>query len=232
MKYLIILILIISLQFANAEENKEKQPNFYFNYKTLIIGSILTTISFSIDSDVKKLVQKNKGNTLDNLTNVFNKAGSGYAIGIPISTYIIGYYSKNEKLAKASRVAITSGVVAASIVFPVKYITHRKRPDGSDYQSFPSGHTAFAFAIFGSYAKFYNKGITPYLLYSVPVLTGFSRIYKNKHYLSDVVAGATVGLISIPIGEWLEENLSIRFGIGGYIKISKKEAVLTLKYNF
>lgn len=226
----IFLVLVLIFYFAVAQE--EKTTEFEFSPKTLLIGSALTVISFSLDNDVKDLVQRNKGETLDTITNIFNEAGSGYAIGIPISTYILGYYSKNEKLIKASRVSIASGVLSVSITFPIKYITHRKRPDDSDYDSFPSGHTAFAFAIFGSYAKFYNEGITPYLLYTVPVLTGFSRIYKNKHYLSDVMAGATIGLISIPIGQWLEENLSIRFGIGGYIRISKKEAGLTLKYNF
>ena len=230
MKYLLTFILISTLHFADAQE--EDQKSFNFSYKTLLIGSILTAISFSVDEDVKEIFQKNKGETLNTVANIFNEAGSGYAVGIPISTYIFGYYSKDEKLAKASKVAIASAVVSASITFPLKYAVNRERPDGSNDDSFPSGHTAFAFSIFGSYARFYNEGITPYILYSVPVLTGLSRIYKNKHYLSDVVAGATIGLISIPIGQWLEENLSIRFGAQGYIKISKKEAGFSLKYNF
>ncbi|RMA97560.1 phosphatase PAP2 family protein [Hydrogenothermus marinus] len=221
------IILLIPL-FAFATEKKE--IDFKFNKKILYIGAGLTLLSFAIDNDIKEFTQKNKSDFLDKTTNIFNEAGSGYAIAIPISTYALGYYLKDQKLAKASRVAIASALVSASIVFPIKYITHRKRPDDSDHYSFPSGHTAFAFAIFGSYAKYYNEGITPYILYSIPVLTGFSRIYKNKHYLSDVVAGGVIGLSSVYIGQWLEKNLSLRWGVFGSVKISKKEVLVGLKY--
>jgi len=220
-----VLIFILSIFIISYGEQQ-------FNRNIIYIGIPTLTLSFFLDNNVKDFTQKNKNKTLDNITDVFNIAGSGYAIALPISTYVFGEYTKDKKLIKTSRVAIASSVIAASIVFPIKYITHRKRPDGSDYYSFPSGHTAFAFAIFGSYAKFYNKGITPYILYFVPVLTGFSRIYKNKHYFSDVIGGAIVGLSSVYLGEWIEKNLSIRWGVGGYIRISKKETIIDLKYKF
>jgi membrane-associated phospholipid phosphatase len=227
MRTLLVFLTVFSFTFA-----AEEAPKFEFNYKPIIIGTALTVAAFSIDKDVKKIVQSNKNETLNTLSKIFNEAGSEYSVGIPIAGYIIGYYTNNQKFAEASKVSVASAVVAASITFPIKYAVNRERPDRSDNDSFPSGHTALAFAIFGSYAKFYNEGITPYLLYTTAALTGFSRIYKNKHYLSDVVAGATIGIISIPIGQWLEENLSVRFGIGGYIRISKKEAGINLKYNF
>ncbi len=228
MKKILIFILSIFIVSYGKEQNQE----FKFDKKIIYIGVPALTLSFLLDNSVKNFTQKNKSNSLNSITDIFNVAGSGYAIALPISTYALGEYKKDEKLAKTSRVAIASSVIAASIVFPIKYITHRKRPDNSDYYSFPSGHTAFAFAIFGSYAKFYKEGITPYILYSIPVLTGFSRIYKNKHYFSDVVGGAIIGLSSVYLGEWIEKKLSIKWGIGGYIRISKKEALIDLKYRF
>src|SRR5262249_34019131 len=70
-----------------------------------------------------------------------------------------------------------------------KHAVGRTRPDGSNNMSFPSGHTsnAFAMATVAEYHFGPKVGIPAYLAAS---LIGASRIQSNKHYLSDVVAGA------------------------------------------
>jgi membrane-associated phospholipid phosphatase len=70
----------------------------------------------------------------------------------------------------------------------------RTRPDGSDRFSFPSGHTsaAFAWATVADEHFGAKVGIPSYLLASA---IGASRVVKDKHYLSDVLAGATLGYI-------------------------------------
>jgi membrane-associated phospholipid phosphatase len=76
----------------------------------------------------------------------------------------------------------------------LKYSVQRTRPDGSNSLSFPSGHTSSAFSLATVAARHYGwkVGLPAYLLASG---IGVSRIEKDKHYLSDVLAGATLGLI-------------------------------------
>lgn len=74
--------------------------------------------------------------------------------------------------------------------------------DGDDYQSFPSGHTAAAFAAAAAVTAESREiwpEATPYLgtaLYTGALLVGVSRMYHNRHWASDVVAGAAIGTFS------------------------------------
>lgn len=90
-----------------------------------------------------------------------------------------------------------------------KRIVDRPRPDGSDNYSFPSGHTANAFMA----AEFLNqeyRDVSPwigYAGYTVATATGVLRLYNNKHWLSDVVAGAGVGIASTKIAYLIYPHL-------------------------
>ncbi|MGE5127469.1 MAG: phosphatase PAP2 family protein, partial [Betaproteobacteria bacterium] len=76
----------------------------------------------------------------------------------------------------------------------LKYSLHRQRPDGSDFYSLPSGHTSTAFSLATVAEQHYGwkVGVPAYLLATG---IGLSRIESSKHYLSDVLAGATLGVI-------------------------------------
>lgn len=79
----------------------------------------------------------------------------------------------------------------------IKKIINEKRPDGGNY-SFPSGHTANAFL--GAHIAFKElKDSNPVLAYSgyaVALFVAGSRVYNNRHWVSDVVAGAGFGILS------------------------------------
>lgn len=87
-------------------------------------------------------------------------------------------------------VALVGG---AGAVWVLKTAVHRTRPDGGKY-SFPSGHTCSAFSIVPAAWKYggWKAGI-PACLFGVA--TGLGRMEDSHHYLSDVVAGATLGLV-------------------------------------
>jgi membrane-associated phospholipid phosphatase len=70
-----------------------------------------------------------------------------------------------------------------------------QRPDGSDDKSFPSGHTAVAFAAVRFMDKRYGAEMAPYTpwLYAAAGLTGWARVEARKHRWGDVAAGAALG---------------------------------------
>ena len=99
-------------------------------------------------------------------------------------------------------ISTASYMILATTVSFTKSQTHVLRPDGSNYHSFPSGHTANAFAGAHILFKEYNH-VSPWISvagYSTAALTGIMRVRNNKHWVSDVVAGAGVGMLSVELG--------------------------------
>jgi hypothetical protein len=102
-----------------------------------------------------------------------------------------------------------STALMAGTVFALKKITHQQRPDGSAYNSFPSGHTATAFSG-AEFMQLEYKGHSPLLRYSGYAMaagTGVLRMYNNRHWLGDVIAGAGVGILSTRASYWLWEKM-------------------------
>lgn len=105
-------------------------------------------------------------------------------------------------LSDAFSVALMTGVVQG-----LKNTTNVTRPDGSDNHSFPSGHTATAFMTATMLNKEYGYK-SPWVgigAYSVATATGLMRMANNKHWLSDVMVGAGIGIMATEFGYWLAD---------------------------
>ena len=106
-----------------------------------------------------------------------------------------------------------SNLIMESFVSIIKNNSHEIRPDSSDYYSFPSGHTAEAFLSATFLFEEYKNvsvwyGISGYL---VAGTVGYLRVYNNKHWLHDVVAGAGFGIASAELTYWLYPLLKRTF---------------------
>jgi membrane-associated phospholipid phosphatase len=118
--------------------------------------------------------------------------GDGLAVLIPASAYGGTLYLNDHE----GQIAFYSSIgVSTATTLGLKYTVKRERPDGSDDRSFPSAHTMLAFqgAAFIHRRYGFNYAAAAYL---GAVFVGYSRIEADKHYLSDVLAGAAIGTLS------------------------------------
>jgi membrane-associated phospholipid phosphatase len=108
----------------------------------------------------------------------------------------------------------TSMLITSAITLPLKHIVKEERPDQSNNLSFPSGHTAIAFASAQFMYREYKD--TNFLLgisgYSFAVFTGVYRMLNDKHWVGDVVAGAGFGILSTELAYWLYPKINNLLG--------------------
>lgn len=92
---------------------------------------------------------------------------------------------------------VLSVILTQLVVNGLKLTTGVLRPDATNYFSFPSGHTAAAFMAATLFYKEYGfKGYWVALVaYSAAIVTGFTRILNNRHWLFDVIIGAALGIL-------------------------------------
>ncbi len=100
--------------------------------------------------------------------------------------------SKTETLHRLEFTFMSLATVGATTHL-IKWGIGRQRPNGRGYRSFPSGHTSAAFGVAEVVRSLYGNRAAA-VPYALAVITGISRIHDNKHYLSDVIAGAGLGM--------------------------------------
>lgn len=111
------------------------------------------------------------------------------AITLPVVTLAYVLATKDWEGLKEG--AFTAAATAGATLI-LKYTVHKRRPDGSDFHSFPSGHTSVTFATAAFVQRRYGWkwGIPAYAL---AAYTGWGRTYAKKHDWWDVLAGAAIG---------------------------------------
>jgi membrane-associated phospholipid phosphatase len=126
--------------------------------------------------------------------------GQVAAGGLALGLNAVGVPGRH-KLFRAASTYATALAIETAAVFAGKGLTEVLRPDGSARNSFPSGHTAASFVS----ARFLDReyGHVSYLYslggYSLAAMTGVFRQLNNRHWLSDVLVGAGIGIMSTDI---------------------------------
>ena len=96
-----------------------------------------------------------------------------------------------------------SYAIMAGLVNGIKYTAKEMRPDGSSANSWPSGHTATAFVGATLLHKEYGLTRSPWWSvagYGVATATGVMRVLNNRHWISDIMSGAGIGIMSTELG--------------------------------
>ncbi|MBM4186196.1 MAG: phosphatase PAP2 family protein [Gemmatimonadetes bacterium] len=170
----------------------------------LIWGAALAAAAVA-DLAVRDFAQGQRSAFTNDAASVGNSLGTAY-VWAPalVGTWLVGVAAGESKLAKAAAWAAASGTVSGGITALAKATFGRKRPPAGDAtsfdpfsgnSSFPSGHTSFAFAIASSLAHATKDGWSDVGLYALAGFTGWSRINHDRHWVSDVVAGAALGFL-------------------------------------
>jgi hypothetical protein len=125
---------------------------------------------------------------------------------------LVGIKGKNN-LVDRSVIYAMSNLIMCGTVMATKNAVREWRPDRADRLSFPSGHTATAFAA-AEFMRQEYKDVSPWYGvagYAMAATTGYLRMYNNKHWLSDVVAGAGVGILSTDVAYYIYPSVKRLF---------------------
>ena len=155
-----------------------------------------------------RLIKTNFHNEIDNYTQYLPLA---LTIGLKIG----GVESRSD-WPRFWASAAASSAIMAGLVNGIKYTASEMRPDGSTRNSWPSGHTATAFLAATILHKEYGLTRSPWYsvgAYTVATATGVMRVLNNRHWISDVLSGAGIGILSVELGYGLMDLLFKQRGL-------------------
>jgi membrane-associated phospholipid phosphatase len=182
---------------------------------TAAIAGLLFAGTLMGDRELREEAQEHRDGARNSVASVGNTFGD-WRVLVPATAagYLAGEIAgsnaiKGTVLRAGAAVAMATGVSSA-----LKYTVGRGRPDvaGTNIEfrpfsgssSFPSGHTAAAFAIATAVADQTHDGWSDYLLYGAASITALSRINNNRHWTSDVLVGGLIGHFS---AKWIGRKM-------------------------
>lgn len=163
------------------------------------------------DEPVREFALSSRNAVTRKIANYIEPLGrSGNMIYAAGGVYAAGLVSRNQKLQRAGILAASGLLLNDLVTGQLKDEFQRRRPDataenhyfeggegGQHHASFPSSHTSTAFTFATALATVYkNHRWVPPVAYSMATLVGLSRIHDNKHWATDVMAGAAVGFLT------------------------------------
>ncbi|MFB6342281.1 phosphatase PAP2 family protein [Saccharicrinis sp. FJH62] len=196
-----VLFVLITFALLSFHAKSSAQVKDSTTIKSLIKTEILPASLIGAGSIISgSLFEKNLQ------TNLRNTVGNSYEFRIddymqyaPVAELYLadlcGVKAKNHWFDQ-TKYLIISNVITASITHGLKFLTLKTRPTGARF-SFPSGHTTLAFTNATVLYHEFNE-TSPLLAYSgfaFSTATASFRMINNKHWLSDVMVGAGIGLL-------------------------------------
>ena len=186
--------------------------------------SLLVSGAWGQNWDINTVHRVNSwdGKFIRNYNKVISRTEPYVAIGVPVAMAVTAWAKHDKQLLKDAVYVGTSVAGAFVVTYGMKYLVDRQRPyerypdrvhaySHENSLSFPSGHTATAFALATSLSVKYPKWyvIAPSAVWACSV--GVSRMNEGVHYPSDVLAGAAIGagcaVANIYINRWLNKLL-------------------------
>lgn len=213
MKTKCFLLFFLCSSVAFAAEKAERTDSLGVKERTetfhprqlLLPSSLIFAGSWGVCNGFYRKVNRSVRDGMADLRGGHYFHADDYVQYLPIVSYVgLGVcgapcrHSFKERLI----VTATSYIALGAMTNGIKYSVKEKRPDSNARNSFPSGHTATAFMgaelVRTEYGRGYGIGA-----YTVATGIAFLRLYNDRHWLNDVLAGAGVGILSARIGYWM-----------------------------
>jgi membrane-associated phospholipid phosphatase len=183
--------------------------------QAVTVAGLLFAGALMGDNEFREESQEHRSITTNSVASVGNSFGDWRIIVPALSAgYLAGEIAGSSELKGTILRAGAAAAIATGINSGLKYAVGRTRPDiaGGNFEfrpfsganSFPSGHTAAAFAIATAVADQTRDGWSDYVLYGAATLTAISRINDNRHWASDVLVGGLIGHLS---GKWVSKQM-------------------------
>ncbi len=167
------------------------------------------------DRGVDAWIQDQRSSRSDAVARAFRNGGQPEVVfGVAGGIVVAGIVSGRPGLRRSGVRVLSSVVVAGLTTAALKEVTGRLRPDQTtdpyvfkpftQHDAFPSGHATVAFALSTSLGEeIHNRWVTA-ALYAGATGTAWSRLNDHRHWLSDVMAGAAVGITAAKVmeGRW------------------------------
>lgn len=180
-------------------------------YTMASVGVGLTAISLGDDLSSLHFQQQYGESDLLHFTNLWGDWRIAGAVSAGV--FSTSLFTNNQKFQDAAFTSLQALIMTNLTVNTAKFLFARERPEHKEgpydfdfvetgSSSFPSGHTATAFALLTPWVIYYPGPVT-YGLMAIPVGTAIARVAKGRHWLSDVTAGAAVGF---SIGQYLAKK--------------------------
>ncbi len=141
---------------------------------------------------------------VQNKMNGFETNADNYLQFVPLAAMygfkLAGMKSRSDLL-NLTIITVKSELLVSAIVYSMKHIIHDPRPDGSSDNTMPSGHTAQAF-VSATLLDMEYREYSPWISvggYLCATATGFFRVANNRHWASDVLIGAGIGITSVKL---------------------------------
>ena len=161
--------------------------------KWLGVGTLATAAIHPFDDEIRDHTQ---GEQVGLLSETAGQTYGNLSLQVPLAMvwWITGEAGGDTRAAQAGRDLMRAQISALSWTYVVKYTVDRTRPNG-DPRGFPSGHSSAAFATAMVLQEHYGWKLgAPFFV--IATYTAASRIIDNKHWASDVVMGAFMGMTS------------------------------------
>ncbi len=155
----------------------------------LLGGGVCAILATQMDGDVQDWFLENQPlpESINHFGDLYGNLYSGFIILSVAGVSAI----QSKSLNKFEYAFATIGANGVTTVL-LKEMVGRERPNGANHRSFPSGHTSHSFATATIFKESFGWKLgAP--AYCLATITAMNRIQDNKHYLSDVVFGASLG---------------------------------------
>jgi len=159
-------------------------------------GLVAIPISLVLDKPLNDYIQQHSLYS-DKISSIGDFYGHRWGYYLAFSSVFITGYLNNKSVSEMvpqAGLMVESILTTAALTEIIKLSVHRQRPIGYGKNSFPSGHTSGAFALAVSINHLYGK-TAGCLAYGMAVFVAGSRLNDQKHYLSDVITGALIGVL-------------------------------------